>query len=724
MTKRGVRRLLNRFPWKLFFGLVVFVLFASAGAVYGLARWMERDLPPLEQLQTYRPALKSSVYAADGRLLFEFYRENRQQIPLSQMPPVLTQATIATEDKRFYEHWGVDLWGIARAAITNVVRRGRVQGASTITQQLARNMFLTHERTWQRKIKEALLAMRIERVHSKQEILELYLNQIYFGDGSYGVASAARNFFGKEPKDLLLHEAALLAGLPANPARYSPRRHPEAAKERRNHVLRRMYEERLIGAAEYRQAAAASLGATPDRFVANHAPYFIEMVRQYMDERYGSNLLFEGGLRIYTTLDLDLQTVAEEALEKQMVALEKRNGYRQTRTNYVPPQEEAATTTATPYIQGSAIAMDPRTGHIRALIGGRDFLQSPFNRAVQAQRQPGSAFKPFIYVAAVDNGFIPSDVVVDAPLSFPEVDGTVWAPQNYDRTFSGPVTLRYALQKSINIPAIKMLRRLGVSQVASYARRMGIRSPIGQNLSLALGTSEVNLLELTSAYGVLANEGIRNEPLFILKVEDDEGNVLETNSPHPVDVLSEETVSVATNMLESVMDHGTGYPARAMGFTAPAAGKTGTTDEYTDAWFVGYTPNLVAGVWVGFDVKRRMGGSMTGAVAALPVWTDVMKSWASNHPVERFPVPAGTVTREVCAETGLIATDACPNVTAEVFGQGTEPRSLCDVHIGLPRQPGEPGEPGQPPRVQQAGASVRNLRQLDSEAMQPEEKPR
>jgi penicillin-binding protein 1A len=724
MTNPGLSQHVGRISWKLFAGIVVFALFLCAGAVFGVARWMERDLPPLERLQAYRPALKSSVYAADGRLIFEFFRENRTQLPLSEMPQVLTQATIATEDKRFYEHWGIDLWGVMRAVATNLIRRDRIQGASTITQQLARNMFLTHERTWQRKIREALLAMRIERVHTKQEILELYLNQIYFGDGSYGVGSAARNYFAKEPKDLALHEAALLAGLPNNPARYSPRRHPEAAKVRRNHVLKRMYEERHITAAEYRQASAAPLGVTPDRYVANHAPYFIEMVRQYMDERYGSNLLFEGGLRIYTTLDADLQLAAEEALERQMAALEKRNAYKETRAKYEPPRDADAAPTATPYIQGSVVAMNPTNGYLLALVGGRDYTHSPFNRAVQAQRQPGSAFKPFIYVAAVDNGFLPTDVVVDAPISFPEVDGTIWAPQNYDRTFSGPVTLRYALQKSINIPAIKMLRRLGVSQVASYARRMGIRSPIGQNLSLALGTSEVNLLELTSAYGVLANEGIRNEPLFILKVEDHEGNVLETNSPHPVDVLSAETVSVATNMLASALDHGTGWPARAQGLTAPAAGKTGTTDEYTDAWFVGYTPSLVVGVWVGFDQKRKMGGSMTGAVAALPTWTDIMKSWTANRPPESFPATAGTVTREVCVATGLMASDACPNVTTEVFNEGAEPRTLCDLHVGLPRQPGEPGEPGQPPRVQQAGASARNFRHIDSEAMQTAEKPR
>ncbi len=343
----------------------------------------------------------------------------------------------------------------------------------------------------------------------------------------------------------------------------------------------------------------------------------------------------------------------------------------------------------TPYVQGAFVALDARTGYVRALVGGRDFKASAFNRAVQAKRQPGSAFKPFIYTAAIDNGFQPTDIIEDAPISLPGgAGGAAWTPGNYDRKFSGPVTLRYALQRSINIPAIKLLKKLGVSLVASYARRMGIRSPIHPNLSVALGTSEVDLMEITSAYSVLANEGIRNEPAYILKVEDKSGAVLESLQPRPVDVLSAETAGVMTNMLQSVMDHGTGYPARARGFTAPAAGKTGTTDDYSDAWFIGYTPSLVAGVWVGFDVKKPMGKGVTGGLGALPVWTDFMLAATRGRPVEQFTVPHQGETREICTETGLLATDACPTVTAEIFPPGTEPTEYCNVHVGLPRQPG------------------------------------
>jgi penicillin-binding protein 1A len=357
----------------------------------------------------------------------------------------------------------------------------------------------------------------------------------------------------------------------------------------------------------------------------------------------------------------------------------------------------------TSYLQGSLVALDPRTGYIRALVGGRDWNQSNFNRAVQARRQPGSAFKPFVYTAAIDNGFHPTDIIIDEPVSFPGAAGELYQPQNYDHQYRGPVTLRFALQQSINIPAIKLLRKVSTSLVASYARRMGIRSPIGQNLSLALGTSEVTLLELVTAYGVLADRGIRNDPLFVLKVEDKNGTVLEKNAPRPVEVLSEATASVMTSMLQSVMDHGTGFPARARGFTIPAAGKTGTMDEYMDAWFVGYTPSLVAGVWVGYDEKKVIGAGMTGARAALPAWTDFMIAATRGRPVEDFPEPAGSITREVCAETGMLATDACPNVTSEVFAEGSEPTEFCTTHPGHPLRTPIDESPARPAEAHEAG---------------------
>ncbi len=702
-VSRTVRKSVRRFPWKFFLSVVLIVLCASAGAVFGLAQWMSRDLPDVAKLSAIRPPVRSTVYDVKGREIAAFFKENRDVVPLRAIPKSLVDATLSTEDRHFYSHWGVDLGGISRAALTNVLKLQTKQGGSTITQQLARNLFLTHERTLDRKFKELVIALRIEKMYSKQEILEMYFNQIYYGHGAYGTQAAARTFFAKDVRQLSLTESALLAGLPQNPSGHSPYRNPAGAMSRRNVVLRNMLETKVISTNQYEAAIRTPIGVIERAQTAGLAPYFVEMVRLALDDKYGSNLVYEGGLKVYTSLDLDLQREAERALEKQLSDLERRYKYKTTRATWVPPATVVAIAgvtpklrggVQTPYLQGALVALDARTGYVRALVGGRDFKASAFNRAVQAKRQPGSAFKPFIYTAAIDNGFQPTDIIEDAPISLPGgAKGAAWTPGNYDRKFSGPVTLRYALQRSINIPAIKLLKKLGVSLVASYARRMGIKSPIHPNLSVALGTSEVDLLEITSAYAVLANEGIRNEPAYILKVEDKSGAVLESLQPRPVDVLSAETAGVMTSMLQSVMDHGTGYPARARGFTAPAAGKTGTTDDYSDAWFIGYTPSVVTGVWVGFDVKKTMGKGVTGGVGALPIWTDFMIAATRGRSVEQFNVQHQGETREICTETGLLATEACVTVTAEVFPPGTEPTEYCNVHVGLPRQPGQHDPP-------------------------------
>ncbi len=686
-----------RFPWKLFFILVIVAVFGSAGAVFGVVRWIGRDLPTPDQLTAIRPATKTLVYDARGRVFHEFFKENRSTVALKNIPRHLINATISTEDRSFYHHWGVDMWGVGRAVVQNVLRRRTVEGGSTITQQLARNLFLTHERTVSRKLKEVALAIEIERNFSKNQILEMYFNQIYFGEGAYGVEAAAKTFYNKGVAELSLPEAALLAGLPANPSLYSPRRRPAASSARRGKVLRNMLATGAITRVEFDHAMSSPLGVTAQRYSNERAPYFTEYVRLYLDERYGSNAVYEGGMRIYTTIDVDFQQAAERALERQLGQLEADFKLSKTYANYVTPAAANRAQGKTPYLQGAFVAIDPRNGYVRAMVGGRDWNHSNFNRATQAQRQPGSAFKPFVYAAAIDNGFRPTDVIVDEPVSFPGGDGKLYQPGNYDRKFRGPVTLRYALQQSVNIPAIKLLRKVGTSLVASYARRMGIKSPLGQNLSLALGSSEVNLLELTSAYGVFANRGIRNDPIFILKVEDKSGNVLEKNTPRPAEVLTEETAGTMTSMMQSVMDHGTGYPARARGFTLPAAGKTGTMDDYVDAWFVGYIPSLVAGVWVGFDQKKTIGRGVTGARAALPAWTEFMIAATRGRPVDDFPVPAGTVTRPVCAETGMLATDACPTVTAETFNEGAEPTEYCTTHPGNPLAPSAPILTVEPP---------------------------
>jgi len=664
--------------------VVVVLLCAIVGVGAGVANWMRQDLPSPSSLQTIAPPVKTMVYDVNGKLVHEFYKENRTLVPLRQIPRTMVDAILSIEDRRFYSHWGIDPIRLMGALIQDVIARRAEQGGSTITQQLARNLFLTHEKTVTRKLKEAVLAVRIEQTYTKDEILEMYFNQIYFGEGAYGIDAASKVYFGKEVPQLTLPECALLAGLPRNPRDYSPRRDPDRALKRRNLVLASMLQNKRISRAQYESASEAPLGVTKTRFNPREAPYFMEMVRVYLDERYGSNQLYEGGLKIYTTLDIDLQQAAEEALERRLTALETRNGYKRTRASLAAKAKDATTKerAQTEYLQGAIVCLDPTNGQVRALVGGRDFNESNFNRAVQAARQPGSAFKPFIYAAAMDNGYTPNEMILDAPVSFRAGNGEEWSPQNYDMKFHGPVTLRAALAKSLNVPAAKLLQKLGTPVVTSYAKRLGIRSRLVGDLSLALGTSEVNLLELTSAYGVFANQGVRAAPVYILRVEDKNGKVLEQARPSSEEVLSPETALTMTNMLQTVLESGTAASARALGLSVPAAGKTGTTDDYTDAWFVGYTPALASGVWVGFDRKQKIGPGMTGAAAALPIWVDIIGAATKNKPVQDFPVPSGVVSRLICSQTGLLANPSCPETETELFREGSDPTGYCNVHTG------------------------------------------
>ncbi|HEX7077845.1 MAG TPA: PBP1A family penicillin-binding protein [Candidatus Eisenbacteria bacterium] len=687
--------------------IIIVILCGSVGVGIGVANWMRKDLPSPASLQTIAPPVKTLVYDVNGKIVHEFYKENRTIVPLREIPRTMVDAILSIEDRRFYAHWGIDPIRLFGALVQDVIARRAEQGASTITQQLARNLFLTHEKTLTRKIKEAVLAVRIEQTYTKDEILEMYLNQIYFGEGAYGVDAASKIYFGKPVQELSLPECALLAGLPRNPRDYSPRRDPDRGLKRRNLVLAAMLQNKRITRAQYESACEAPLGVTKTRMDPREAPYFMEMVRLYLDERYGSNQLYEGGLRVYTTLDADLQNAAEESLERRIAELEQRNGYKRTRATILAKAKDAnpGERAQTEYLQGAIVTIDPTNGQIRALVGGRDFNESNFNRAVQAARQPGSAFKPFIYAAAIDNGYTPNEMILDTPVAFRAGNGEEWAPQNYDHKFRGPVTLRTALAKSLNVPSAKLLQKLGTPVVISYARRMGIRSRLVSDLSLALGTSEVNLLELTSAYGVFANQGVRVNPVFVLRVEDKNGKVLEQSRTTAEEVLSPETALTMTNMMESVIEMGTAASAHALGLNVPAAGKTGTTDDYTDAWFVGFTPNLVTGVWIGFDRKQKIGPGMTGAAAALPIWVDVMESATKGKPPQDFPVPSGVVSRLICSETGLLANPACPETETELFREGSEPTGYCNVHTGAAPPP---------------DAARKDLEEHDSEA-QPEE---
>jgi penicillin-binding protein 1A len=657
------------------------IIFLGLGLLYAMVHYGQSDMPSPARLKNIEPAVKTQIFDSGGRLVSELYRENRSYVTLAEIPQVMKDAVLSIEDRRFYKHWGLDMFRIFGAAFSNLAERRTAQGASTITQQLARNLFLTHEQTFSRKIKEQILALRIEQAYSKDEILELYLNQIYFGDGAYGVEAAAHHFLGKKIGDVSLSEAALLAGLPRNPRDYSPRRHPERAKQRRRIVLNAMLDNKVIDRTSLDRADAEDIALSTVGDLGSNAPYFVERVRLYLDEKYGSDAVYAGGLKVYTTLDLDLQKKAEEALEKQLQEVAKRAGHR---SKYFPDQERAALEPGrndTPYIQGAAMTIEARTGAIRMMIGGRDYSESRFNRAIQAHRQPGSTFKPFIYLAAIRAGHRPTETVMDEPMTY-TVDGKSWSPQNYDPDFAGVVSLRTALQKSINVPAVKLLDEVGTGPVIEAARACGISSRIPPYLSIALGSAEVTLEELVYAYAVFANQGIRVEPYFVTRVIDRDGVVLEENRPVTREVMEAAPLYVLTNMLESVMNRGTGAPARGLGLTVPVAGKSGTTNDHSDAWFVGYTPDAVTAVWIGFDERKPIGYKMTGSVAALPAWTEIMKAAIANRPEADFTVPEGVVFRRVCSQTGEVATEHCPASDNEVFLSRYAPTEPCSRHGG------------------------------------------
>jgi penicillin-binding protein 1A len=676
--------------WIMTFGIVLVAITVTA---IGTILWLSRDLPSPSLLESIEPTLGTIVYDRDGRVVHEFFRENREVVALDDISPDLINAVIATEDREFREHWGIDVYGVMRAALANLRAGHVVQGASTITQQLARSLFLTQEVTIARKLQEALLALRIEQTYSKNRILELYLNQIYFGSGAYGVQAASQDLFGVPSAELDLPRAALLAGLPRNPSGYAPRRHPDRAQLRRSLVLSMMVEHGVVSEEEAARADTMPLGVVEREESAPVGAYFVEHVRRDVIAKYGAEMLYSGGLRIYTTVDLELQEAAERLIEERFTALENEYGFPVKHGDEFDPD----TLEHIPYVEGALLAIDASTGGILAMVGGRDFTDSQFNRATQAPRQPGSGFKPFLYTAAIDNGFTPADTIMDAPILMPGAgpmtvlegledeelrieEPTDWMPENYSREFHGRVRLRYALKRSINIPAVKLGILVGPNVVARYAHEMGISTPLSSVYSLPLGTAEVTLMDMVKAYGVLANQGARLEPYAIERIEDRSGRVLEKHSSVSTQAIPPATAYVVTSMLESVIDSGTGWGARARGFRHPAAGKTGTTNDCTDAWFTGFTPRIVCGVWGGFDDRRSLGDKMTGARVALPVWTEFMKVAHADLPREAFEMPPGVITRRVCADSGELAGPDCPEIIEEVFTQGTEPSRQCAMH--------------------------------------------
>jgi len=619
--------------------IAVLVIGTAAGLMAGLFFGTTRDLPQIEALKSFKPSSVSRVYSKDGVLLAEFYAEKRDPVPLAIVPTYLQNAIINTEDRNFYDHNGVDLKGIARAIVKDILARNFVEGASTITQQLAKTLFLTREKSIDRKLKEAILAFQLERRYTKKEILELYLNQIYFGSGAYGVEAASNIYFGKGVSELTLAECALLAGLPKSPSRYSPLISPKKAIRRRNLVLQLLHDRHRITTHAYKAALAEPLALAGKRGRVHQAPYFIDYIKSELTGIVGLDRLYQDGLTIHTTLNLALQHAGEASMAKHMARLEARMKKKRIKN---------------PAPQCAFFAMDVKSGAILAMAGGRNFKKSPFNRAIQAKRQPGSSFKPFIYGLAVEQGLHQNRLILDSPVSFSMGRGKKpWQPKNFTKKYSGEITLRKALSRSKNIPAVRLADSLGVANVAAFARRLGITTPLSNNLSLALGTSETTLMELTRAYAVFPNQGIRSAPMGITSIESRDGRVIWEGRPNHVVAITREDAAVITDMLAAVVTEGTGRGALRVG--KPLAGKTGTTDNYRDALFLGFSPYVATGVWVGNDDYTPLGRLETGARAALPIWADLMNTAWKNYPPARFDRPDGITLRHMDPDSGRIS---------------------------------------------------------------------
>jgi 1A family penicillin-binding protein len=641
-------------------GLYSFVF----GTGYALFHVLRATLPPPSLIESYTPSLVTTVYDSKGNVIREFCEEKRILTSLTDVPKHFIDATLATEDQAFYSHWGFNLRGFVRAFIKDIKKGRRAEGGSSITQQLARDMFgLVKRKTYIRKLKELLLAIEIESKYSKDEILNMYLNQTLYGRGAYGVEAATRRLFDKPASKLALPEAALIAGLPRNPTGYDPFTYPEEALRRRAIVLNAMVDMGVISKTEAERAKNAPIGVTSKRRIGL-APYFVEEVRKECVKNWGSAILYKNGVSIYTTLDTDLQKIAEEVTREELAKLTSMYNIEET-------EEES--------LEVALLAMDPSTGEIKAMVGGRNFVRSMWNRAVQAIRQPGSAFKPFTWAAAIEGDYTPASIVLDGPVVI-DVNDSTYAPHNYDHKFLGNSTLRKGLAKSRNLVAVKLILDVTPAKVVDVASRMGITTPLLPVISLTLGSNSCKLVDMVSAYATFANRGIYVEPEMIKKIVARDGNILYETAPTKRRALSPQVAYVVTSMMGSVLEEGTGVGARSLGFNRPAAGKTGTTDNYTDAWFIGFAPSLVCGVWVGFDRMRRIAEGAEGAVIALPIWTEFMKRALQGKPIEDFRRPPGIIERKICEDTGLLAAEHCTNVREEIFIKGREPKKICDAH--------------------------------------------
>jgi penicillin-binding protein 1A len=763
-------------------GLAALVGFvALLGAIFGAYTAVRQNLPSVAALETFEPDVLTTVYSADGQAIRDFAEHKRIVVPYDQIPDVLKKAIIATEDPRFYDHRGVDMLGILRAMRDNILSGHllrKPQGGSTITQQLVRNLFLYSQQTIGRKLKEMYLALEVEKSYSKEKILEMYCNQFYLNHGVYGVETAANFYFGKHVLDLDLEEAAMIAGILRGPSVYSPYTSTAATLRRRNHVINRMVEEQYIAKGQGEEAKAKPMTVLPWRragATSDFAAYFFEEVRRYIEKNYGSQALYGGGLKVYTTLDPVLQQYAEDALLNRLREMDKQKGWRKDKRNLLAEAKEkpaegqtdlevewldrwitasaevnevtdaivlsVSRTEATvkvkrytgtlsnkgiawtktnnleklmsrgdviqvrinsideaanelkvsleqdPILEGAFLVIDPRTGQIKAMIGGYSFSRSQWNRATQAQRQAGSAIKPLLYTAALENRFTPSSQISDERVDFPDKWlGGIWSPRNYDRKYKGTVTLRIGLEESRNVVTARLLDYISPQTGVDYCRRFGLTSTIYPYLSLSLGTFDVSLLELVSAYTVFPNKGVRIKPYFITRIEDREGNVLEEARVEAENVISPQIAYQMVSLMEGVIQRGTGQAAKILGI--PLGGKTGTTSDYTDAWFIGFSPSLCAGVWIGNEEKVTIGDRQSGAVAALPAWMEFFKRIIDDETkkaeaegrephFEDFEVPPNITFVEVDWKTGYLATPACMWPIRETFIAGTEPLRYC-----------------------------------------------
>ena len=668
----------------------VIVLSLGLWAVVIGTIWYARDIivavPAAEELRGIGSMDQATtLFDRADRAAFTIFKEQRIEVPLARVSPHLINAILAIEDQRFYDHNGIDVVRVAGAALSNLREGRRAQGGSTITQQLARQSLLTTEKTYRRKFTEIVVAARLEGQFTKDQILEMYLNKVYFGDGLYGVEAASMGYLGKPASAVTVAEAALLAGLVKSPSSYAPTVSLEKATARRNVALRAMLDAKMIDSPTYAKAVKEPVKLDDAlRRGEMYGQYFKEEVRRFLVERFGWERVYQGGLKVYTTVDLDMQKEAEAEVARGIAEIEKRQRRK---------DEDASNP-----LQAALVALDPHTGEVRAMVGGRDFEKSNFNRATQAKRQPGSAFKPFVYAAALEQGFTPGTVLTNLDDPIMTLQGA-WVPED-EHSEGSSMTMRAALKTSSNRAAVRMLEDVGIPVTVDYAKRLGVGS-VPSVPSLALGSGEVTLSSMTAAYAAFANGGMVQAPMLVRRVETTQGEVLYTAKQEPQQAVSEQTAFLMSNMLADVINAGTGAAARSVGFRLPAAGKTGTTNDYHDAWFVGFTPKLAAGVWVGYDQPRTIIGGGYASVLAVPVWGRFMAAATAKDRAEWFSTPARITSATICRLSGKLATDSChesvtdakghvtneSTVYTEYFVEGTEPTELCPIHRRLTTNP-------------------------------------